>query len=178
MRNPQGNQNEPVPVNPYHYIRHCIGGKWKMTILHEIHTFGSIRFNQTLKVLPISEKSLAQLLRELQEDGLIRRVFYDTMPPKTEYILSVAGEELIPALDALYIWSIRQMTKNGVPIDTDNFTVHRAEKYSVALESVLERNGYTPDTFPEKRLTAQHGATPPQEKYRMIKLLYSNATSS
>ena len=28
------------PTNPYHYTLHCIGGKWKMTILHEIHTYG------------------------------------------------------------------------------------------------------------------------------------------
>ena len=26
------------PTNPYHYALHCIGGKWKMTILHEIYT--------------------------------------------------------------------------------------------------------------------------------------------
>ena len=50
------------PTNPYHYALHCIGGKWKMTILHEIETYGSIHFNQTLKVLPISEKVLSQQL--------------------------------------------------------------------------------------------------------------------
>lgn len=61
--------DENSPVNPYHYALHCIGGKWKMTILHEIYTFGKIRFNQTLKQLPISEKVLAQQLRELMRDG-------------------------------------------------------------------------------------------------------------
>ena len=40
--------NFDTPTNPYHYVLHCIGGKWKMTILHEIYTYGSIRFNQTL----------------------------------------------------------------------------------------------------------------------------------
>ena len=48
------NDHFDTPTNPYHYVLHCIGGKWKMTILHEIHTYGSIRFNQTLKALPIS----------------------------------------------------------------------------------------------------------------------------
>ena len=50
------------PTNPYHYALHCLGGKWKMTILHEIYTYGVIHFNKTLKVLPISEKVLSQQL--------------------------------------------------------------------------------------------------------------------
>ena len=76
--------NFDTPTNPYHYVLHCIGGKWKMTILHEIYTYGSIRFNQTLKILPISEKVFSQQLRELVEAGLIRRISYDTVPPKVE----------------------------------------------------------------------------------------------
>ena len=66
--------NFDTPTNPYHYVLHCIGGKWKMTILHEIYTYGSIRFNQTLKILPISEKVFSQQLKELVEAGLIRRI--------------------------------------------------------------------------------------------------------
>ena len=58
------NDHFDTPTNPYHYVLHCIGGKWKMTILHEIHTYGSIRFNQTLKALPISEKVFSQQLRD------------------------------------------------------------------------------------------------------------------
>jgi len=61
--------NFDTPTNPYHYVLHCIGGKWKMTILHEIYTYGSIRFNQTLKILPISEKVFSQQLKELVEAG-------------------------------------------------------------------------------------------------------------
>ena len=87
-----------TPMNPYHYVLHCIGGKWKMTILHEIYVSGSIRFNQTLKLLPISEKVFSQQLRELVEAGLIRRISYDTVPPKVEYVLTPSGEKLIPAL--------------------------------------------------------------------------------
>ena len=121
--------NFDTPTNPYHYVLHCIGGKWKMTILHEIYTYGSIRFNQTLKILPISEKVFSQQLKELVEAGLIRRISYDTVPPKVEYVLTPSGEQLIPALDILYIWSIRQMHDRRIPIDADAFVVHKSEKY-------------------------------------------------
>lgn len=135
------------PTNPYHYILHCIGGKWKMTILHEIYTYGKIHFNQTLKVLPVSEKVLSQQLKELIEDGLVQRVVDSgTFPPTIDYMLTVEGARLLPALDILYVWSIRQMAAKDIPIDADNFVVHRSEKYVEALRDIMEANDFWPDT--------------------------------
>lgn len=125
------------PVNPYHYILHCVGGKWKMTILHEIYTHGSIRFNQTLKTLPISEKVFSQQLRELMSAGLIHRIAYDQVPPKVEYVLTPSGRELIPALDVLYIWAIRRMNELEIPIDTNAFDVHQSSQYVEALSDIM-----------------------------------------
>ena len=131
------------PTNPYHYALHCLGGKWKMTILHEIYTHGSIHFNQTLKVIPLSEKVLSQQLKELISDGLVRRIVSsDTFPPSTEYELTEEAADLIPALDILYIWSIRQMDAKDIPIDADAFVVHKAENYVNALGDIMEAHGY------------------------------------
>ena len=136
-----------APTNPYHYVLHCIGGKWKMTILHEIYTAGKIHFNQTLKVLPISEKMLSQQLKELIEDGLVQRIVNsETFPPTIDYVLTIEGARMIPALDILYIWSIRQMDRKGIPIDADAFVVHKAEKYVEALKDIMEANDFGPDT--------------------------------
>ena len=145
------NDHFDTPTNPYHSVLHCIGGKWKMTILHEIHTYGSIRFNQTLKALPISEKVFSQQLRELVEAGLIRRISYDTIPPKVEYVLTPSGEQLIPALDALYIWSIRQMDERGIPIDSDAFVVHTSSKYTEELEDIMKANDFEPGRTRQRR---------------------------
>lgn len=125
-------------INPYHYVNSCISGKWKITILHHIHTYGAIRFNETRKTLPVSEKVLSQQLKELAKDGLVKRIQYDTMPLKVEYVLTPVGEELIPALDLLYIWSIRRMKQLDLPIDSDAFEVHTAEKYVSALKDILD----------------------------------------
>ena len=129
------------PTNPYHYALHCIGGKWKMTILHEIYTFGKIHFNQTMKVIPVSEKVLSQQLKELVEDGLVQRIVDgNTYPPTIQYVLTKEGEQLVPALDMLYIWSIRQMDAREIPIDADAFVVHRSEKYINALKDIMDEN--------------------------------------
>ena len=140
-------ENFQNSTNPYHYALHCIGGKWKMTILHEISTYGKIRFNQTLKVIPVSEKVLSQQLKELIDDGLVQRIVNgDSYPPAIDYVLTNQGSQLIPALDILYIWSIRQMDTQGIPIDTDAFVVHQAEKYVNELKSIMEANRFWPDT--------------------------------
>ena len=134
------------PTNPYHYALHCLGGRWKMTILHEIYTYGSIHFNQTLKVLPLSEKVLSQQLKELIADGLVERIVdAESFPPSTLYVLTEEGGKLIPALDMLYIWSIRRMSMSGIPIDADAFVVHQSEKYVSALGDIMAANNFWPE---------------------------------
>ena len=121
-------------VNPYHFVTNCISGKWKMTILHHIHHYGKIRFNETKKTLGVSEKVLSQQLKELTHDGLIERIQYNTIPLKVEYILTPLGEDLIPALDILYIWSVRRLASLNLPIDPDAFKVHTEMKYEDQLD--------------------------------------------
>ena len=135
------------PTNPYHYVLRCIGGKWKMTILHEIYTFGEIHFNETLRVIPISEKMLSQQLKELVQDGLIDRVVDNSVyPPSIRYELTEDGYKIMPALDILYIWSIRQMDSKNIPIDADAFVVHQSEKYVDALKDIMDSNGFWPSS--------------------------------
>ena len=124
-------------VNPYQFARKCIFGKWKMTILHHIHNYGVIRFNETRNTLPITDKVLAEQLRELADDGLVERVQYDTIPVKVEYHLTALGQELIPALDILYIWSIRRMYDLDIPIDPDAWVVHAGPEYTRPLSDIM-----------------------------------------
>lgn len=127
------------PTNPYHYALHCISGKWKMTILHEISTFGRIHFNKTLKVLPITEKVLSQQLKELSDDGLVERVVdATTYPVSTYYTLTKMGKQVIPAVDLLYIWAIRNMHAQDIPIDEDCFQVHVSDKYIEYLNDIID----------------------------------------
>ena len=98
-----------------------------------------------------AEKVFSQHLRELVEAGLIRRISYDTIPPKVEYVLTPSGEQLIPALDALYIWSIRQMDERGIPIDSDAFVVHTSSKYTEELRDIMKANDFEPGRTRQRR---------------------------
>lgn len=65
------------------------------------------RFSELERAIPaISQKMLAQQLRQLERAGIVRRAVYPQVPPKVEYALTDWGQSLCPVLDALLMWSI------------------------------------------------------------------------
>jgi len=88
--------------------RDTIIGKWKLTILLHIMKNGTMRFSDLTRAIPeITQKMLTKNLRELEEDDIISRFSYPTIPPKVEYSLTEHGKELEPIIDALHEWGIR-----------------------------------------------------------------------
>ena len=49
----------------------------------------------------ITDVMLTKQLRELEQDGVIKRKVYTQVPPKVEYSLTPLGMTVIPLLDAL-----------------------------------------------------------------------------
>lgn len=81
-----------------------IGGKYKTKILWNL-VDRTLRFNEIQKIVHhATPKMLTQQLRELESDGLINRVVYPVVPPKTEYSLTEFGRSLYPILDAMCEW--------------------------------------------------------------------------
>lgn len=67
----------------------------------------SLAVNELKKSLEgISQKSLTDSLRSLEEDGLIIRTVYPEVPPRVEYSLSELGETMRPILDAMETWGL------------------------------------------------------------------------
>lgn len=81
-------------------------GRWKLRIL--FHLFGGQvqRFSSLERAIPeVTQKMLAQQLRQLEKDGIVHREVYPEVPPKVEYSLTAWGQSLCPALDALLKWA-------------------------------------------------------------------------
>jgi DNA-binding HxlR family transcriptional regulator len=86
-----------------------IKGRWKLLILFRLFGGNVLRFSELEHGIDgISQKMLAQQLRELERDGLVRRRAHDQVPPKVEYSLTDWGQSLCPALDALLLWIERR----------------------------------------------------------------------
>lgn len=82
-----------------------IEGRWKLIIL--FHLFGGkvLRFSDLERAIPgVSQKMLTQQLRQLESDGVVRRIVHHQVPPKVEYCLTDWGQALCPALDEFLKW--------------------------------------------------------------------------
>jgi len=83
----------------------AVQGRWKLEILFCLFGGKVRRFSELEREIPaISQKMLAQQLRQLEDDGVVTRVVYPEVPPKVEYALTEWGQTLCPVLDALLKW--------------------------------------------------------------------------
>ncbi|HRR09328.1 MAG TPA: helix-turn-helix domain-containing protein [Rhodothermales bacterium] len=98
-------------------VTHClnlIGGKWKPIILyliqHQCNRFGLLQ-----RAIPvISKQMLTQQLRELEEDGIIERKIFAEIPPRVEYSISRYGETLLPVVQQMREWGLKDMIEKGI----------------------------------------------------------------
>lgn len=82
-----------------------IGGKWKPLILYYLIENDTKRFGEIKTFINhISHKTLTNQLRQLEDDNLISRKIYPTVPPKTEYSITSKGKSLYPILEAMCEW--------------------------------------------------------------------------
>ncbi|TGL59325.1 transcriptional regulator [Leptospira ognonensis] len=100
--------------NPVEFVLDWIGGAWKMPILWRLRE-KTLRYSEIKKTLNhISDKMLAQSLRDLEENGLVTRKVYAVVPPKTEYTLTELGRKTIPVISNLRDLGITLMKTSGV----------------------------------------------------------------
>lgn len=86
-------------------------GRWKLIILFHLFDGKVQRYSDFEKLIPgISQKMLAQQLRQLEADGIVSRMVYPQVPPKVEYRLTEWGQALCPALDAMLKWTEKRPT--------------------------------------------------------------------
>ena len=95
-----------------------IGGKWKMLIIHlinnDINRFGKL----SMMLKDISKQMLTTQLRDLERDGILKRVIYPEIPPRVEYFLTAKGKALLPVLDALRDFGLSHVL-NHVPAESE-----------------------------------------------------------
>ncbi len=90
-----------------------IGGKWKTVVLWYLKG-KTLRFGELKKQIPdITEKMLSIQLKNLEDDGLIKRKVYTQIPLKVEYSLTDFGKTLIPILNAIAKWGRNLGQENG-----------------------------------------------------------------
>ena len=82
-----------------------IGGKWKPLILYLLKD-KIMRFSELSRGIEgITQKMLAQQLRELEKAKLITRKIYPQVPPRVEYTITSSGMTLTPIFKLMDEWA-------------------------------------------------------------------------
>ncbi len=89
-----------------------VGDWWSLLIVRDV-VGGTNRFEALQRELGVSRKVLTQRLNALVQHGVLRRVPYQEKPVRHEYVLTAAGEGLLPVLVALQDWGTRFVMGDG-----------------------------------------------------------------
>jgi DNA-binding HxlR family transcriptional regulator len=89
---------------PVEVTTEIIGGKWKGKIIY-ILLSGKKRFGELRRLVgTATQRMLTNQLRELERDGVVQRKVYVETVPKVEYSLTKRGQDLKPAIEAMWLW--------------------------------------------------------------------------
>lgn len=98
-----------IYYNPVQLVMEQIGGTWKAPILWRLKD-QTLRYGELRKDIPhISDKMLTSHLRELEEDGYIKRKVYAVVPPKTEYSLTERGKNIIGLISTIRNYGLKMI---------------------------------------------------------------------
>jgi DNA-binding HxlR family transcriptional regulator len=82
-----------------------VTGRWGSLVLAAVRAEGVLRFSELRKRIDgISEKMLAQTLKELERDGLLLRTSMPVVPPHVDYRLTPMGAGVAEHVDGLVRW--------------------------------------------------------------------------
>src|SRR5882672_6271380 len=83
-----------------------IGDKWTVMVVGALSK-GPIRYNEIHRIVDgISQRMLTLTLKGLEQDGLVTRTMFPTIPPRVDYELTELGRKLIVPLQGLYDWAV------------------------------------------------------------------------
>lgn len=81
-----------------------IGGKWKPLVLYHL-AHDTLRYGELRRAVgAVTDKVLIQQLKELEADGIVKRVDHGEIPPRVDYSLTKFGQTLAQALAPLCQW--------------------------------------------------------------------------
>lgn len=92
-----------------------IGGKCKPLILDSLIRNKTRRFGELMReITQVSQRTLTNQLRELENDGLIFRTVYPEVPPRVEYTITPKGKSLQTILELMCEWGEKNIDERFV----------------------------------------------------------------
>jgi DNA-binding HxlR family transcriptional regulator len=97
--------HQPALCARFHRAVELIGRRWTGALIQMLFA-GRARYAQLRDAIPdISDRMLSERLRELEAEGIVRRIVVPEVPVRVEYELTEKGRALEPALGAIGRWA-------------------------------------------------------------------------
>lgn len=111
---PDFSYNGKVYYNPVEFAMDRIGGTWKMPILWRLRN-RVMRYGELKKDIPhITHKMLTTQLRELEEEGFIKREVFAVVPPKVEYSITDRGKRSVEIVEVIRNYGLELMKEFNI----------------------------------------------------------------
>ena len=108
----------------YHRAVELVGRRWTGAILRALLA-DVCRFNELAATVPgLSDRMLAERLRELESEGLVLRKVIPTSPVRVEYTLTEKGRALESVVRALAGWAETWANEPSKLDDESTVTAH------------------------------------------------------
>lgn len=98
-----------------------VGERWALLIIRDT-LYGVRRFEDFQRDLGIARNVLTNRLNELVEAGVLERRLYEEHPPRSEYVLTAKGRELLPVILAMMWWGDRWTGDGPAPVTLTHTT--------------------------------------------------------
>lgn len=103
-------KDELFPDCPIRNVLSRVGDKWSLLVLYTLQHKEILRFKELQRQIPdISQKSLTQTLRTLEEDGFVTRKVFPEVPPRVEYTLTPRTHSFLPLVENMINWAKENM---------------------------------------------------------------------
>ena len=111
------------PDCPIRNVLSRVGDKWSLLVLYNLQHREPVRFKELQRQIPdISQKSLTQTLRTLEEDGFVSREVFPEVPPRVEYSLTARAHSFLPLVENMINWAKENM-EEIIEDRTNNITL-------------------------------------------------------
>ena len=111
------------PDCPIRNVLSRVGDKWSLLVLYNLQHREPVRFKELQRQIPdISQKSLTQTLRTLEEDGFVSREVFPEVPPRVEYSLTARAHSFLPLVENMINWAKENM-EEIIKDRTNNITL-------------------------------------------------------
>ncbi len=91
----------------YHHAVELIGRRWTGAILRAMLS-GLNRFSDLAAAVPgLSDRMLSERLKELEAEGIVRRIVVPETPVRITYELTDKGKDLGQVIEAVSAWAER-----------------------------------------------------------------------